>query len=130
MLEEKAKSFQQIGKVPFKERKRVFNAFKEAIQKHYDQLDLKPEEKEQQLFKSKVETLKAAPDAGKKLGAEKDKIRKQIRKLQDEINQYENNLGFFANSKGANALKEQVEKNIEERNAQIESLKEKLSLLK
>lgn len=130
LLEEKVKEFQTIGKVPFKKRKQVYQSFKETIQSHYDKLDLAPDQKEQQLFKSKIETLKAAPDAGKKIGHEKDKIRKQIKRIQDEITQYENNLGFFSNSKGANALKEEVEKNIEDRKAEIKTLKEKLSLLK
>lgn len=129
ILENTAKEFQSIGKVPFKESKNIYQQFKDTLQVHYEKLDLKPEEKEKQLFKTKVETMKSAPDAGKKIGQEKDKIRRQIKTLHDEITQYENNLGFFSNSKGADALKKQVEQNIEERKDKIQSLKQKLSLL-
>lgn len=130
LIEEKTKEYQAIGNVPFKERNGTYKTFKDTINSLYDQLDLKKDEKEEILFKSKVETLKAAPDAGKKMGQEKDKIRKQIKILNDEIIQYENNLGFFANTKGTNPLKKQVEDNIEERKEKVEALKQKLSLLR
>jgi hypothetical protein len=38
-------------------------------------------------------------------------------------------LGFFANSKGANALKDQVEANIAEEQKKIEVLKSKLKMI-
>ena len=60
---------------------------------------------------------------------EKGDLRKQIEELKSTIIQYENNLGFFANSKGANALKADVEKKIAHSKNKIEEIKRKLKLI-
>ena len=49
--------------------------------------------------------------------------------LKKEITQYETNIGFFGNSKGAEKLRQQVEKKIEFSRQKFDSFKEKLRLL-
>ena len=56
-------------------------------------------------------------------------VRSEIDQIKQQIIQFENNLGFFANSKGANALKDQVEANIAEEQKKIEVLKAKLKMI-
>ena len=73
--------------------------------------------------------MKASPIAAKLLDKEKVELRKKIEELKGTITQYENNLGFFANSKVANALKEDVEKKIEHSKTKIEEIKRKLKLI-
>jgi hypothetical protein len=46
--------------------------------------------------------------------------------VKQDMIQLENNLGFFANSKGANVLKAEVEKKIHAEREKIEALKAKL----
>jgi hypothetical protein len=43
--------------------------------------------------------------------------------------QLENNLGFFAKSKGADQLKKEVEQKVAHANTKIETLKQKLKLI-
>ncbi len=49
--------------------------------------------------------------------------------MKREIIQLENNLGFFANSKGADKLKADVQKKIDAVNQKIEVAKSKLKLI-
>ena len=121
-----AQRFNEAGMVPMKKKDSIYKAFKTALDSHYAALDLNKDEKENAFFQAKVETLKASPDSRRQLGDLKMQIRKDIDRLKKEIIQFENNLGFFANSKGADALRKDVEKKIDRTHKEIETLKNKL----
>ena len=55
-----------------------------------------------------------------------DRLREQFTKLQQEIQTYENNLGFFGLSKGAEQLKAQMQERIDAAKAQLEELKARI----
>lgn len=124
-----ANKFNEIGHVPLSNKDEVFKAYKTVLDKLYGELNIEGEEKEKILFEARIDTIKASPNAGKLLDKEKVELRKKIEELKGTITQYENNLGFFANSKGANALKEDVEKKIEHSKTKIEEIKRKLKLI-
>ena len=54
---------------------------------------------------------------------EKDKLKEQFNALQQEIQTYENNIGFFGLSKGAEKLKAQMQERIDAAKAKLEDLK-------
>lgn len=128
-LKEFSTSFSEAGKVPFKDKDRVYEAYKAALDGHYTKLKLEGQEKEKVMFQARLDTLAASPNASKLYDKEKQDLRNKISEIKSEITQYENNLGFFANSKGANALKEEVERKIKTAYTKIESLKRKLKLI-
>ena len=128
-LKEFTNIFNAIGHVPIKEKDGIYTDFKTAIDNHYKSLNLEGEEKEKVLFQSKIETLKSSPNAGKLLDREKADLRKQIDTLKQDVIQYENNLGFFANSKGANDLKKEVEKKIEFSKRKIDEMIRKIKMI-
>jgi hypothetical protein len=121
--------FNAIGHVPLKAKQGLFNDFKAAMDGKYAALKMDENEKEQILFQAKVETLQASPDAFRQLRGLKDEIRKEIDRHTKEITQLENNLGFFANSKGAQALAKEVEKKVERSRSKIAQLKAQLKLI-
>lgn len=129
----KLRDFQQqfnaIGPVGIKERQTTYNAFKSRMDELYKALKLEGQEKERVFFQAKLEGLLASPDKQKLLQAEKQDIRKQIDALQKEINTFENNLGFFARSKGADQLRQDVQKKIHLAQEKIQGLKAKLKLI-
>ena len=128
-LKKLGEDFNAIGHVPMKEKDAIFNSFKTAMDKHYGALKLEGAEKEQILFEAKLETLKASPNAERSLNGLKMDIRKDIDRQVKEIAQLENNLGFFANSKGAEALKKDVEKKVNRAKEKIDELKAKLKMI-
>lgn len=121
--------FNSIGKVPMKVKDEIYTSYKKAIDAHYGALDMKGAEKEKILFEAKIETMKASGDAVRLFRNAKNELRKEIDKHQKEIHQLENNLGFFANSKGANSLKQEVEKKVEKAKAKIEGLKKQIRMI-
>lgn len=121
--------FNAIGQVGIKERQNVYTAFKTRIDELYKDLKLEGQEKERIFFEAKLEGLLASPDKQRLLQSERQEIRKQIDFLQKDIFTLENNLGFFARSKGADQLRLDVQKKVEAAQDKIQGLKAKLKLI-
>jgi len=121
--------FNSIGHVPIKQKDEVFNAYKKAMDGHYKSIKMGAEEQAQILFEAKIEMLKGGSNSSRQFDDMKFDLRKTIDAQQKEITQLENNLGFFANSKGANALKEEVEKKVAEAKEKIAGIKAQLKMI-
>lgn len=128
-LKEFGKRFSGLGQVPLKDKEAVFKAYKEQMDLHYSAIKLDNEEKERILFEARIDTLAASADPAKAYAREKAEIRQQIDRLRSEMLQLENNLGFFARSKGADALRKEVEGKVNAAGKRIEALKRKLKLI-
>ena len=129
LLKNFATEFNEIGHVPMKEKDRVFNAYKEALDGHYKKLKLEGAEQEKMLFQARLDTMKADPNAERAMAREKYDLHDKINKLKSDILQFENNLGFFAKSKGADILKKEVEGKIAAAQRKIEELKAKIKMI-
>lgn len=122
--------FNAAGHVPMKAKDAVYKRFKSIMDTHYGALKMEGAEKERVLFQAEIETIAAAPNAYRKFQSMRNDIRQQIEREKKEINLLENNLGFFSsNSKGADALRKDVEKKIDRANQKIDGLKRKLKAI-
>jgi hypothetical protein len=129
LLRDFAAAFNAIGFVPMKEKDNVFQAYREALNGHYEKLKLEGAEQDRMMFQAKMDTMKASPDADKAMAREKADLNEKMNQLKSDILQYENNLGFFAKSKGADALRKEVENKIAAAHRKIEDIKNKIKLL-
>jgi hypothetical protein len=129
LLKSYSNRFNAIGMVPIKQKDSIYKNFKTALDALYAKLDLKGAEKEEVMFQARIDAMKASPNASRAFQNEKFELRKQIDKHTKEITQLENNLGFFANSKGADKLKQEVEKKIQTEYKKIEALKTRIKLI-
>lgn len=118
--------FNEIGMVPMKDKDAVFKAYKSSLDKHYGALKMDGAEKEAIMFEAKIDALKASPNAHRSFQDLKIGLRKEIDAHNKEIIQLENNLGFFANSKGADALKKDVERKVNVAKEKIIEIRAKL----
>ena len=106
-----AEKWQAIGFVPFKEKEAVAQAYREAMQEKFP------------LFGTR------APRGGRgpaKPRSEKDILIQRYNTLQSEIDTYENNIGFFAMSKNAESLIQQMHKRIEDAKGELKELEAKI----
>ena len=122
--------FNSIGQVPFKEKDKVFQRFRTAIDMKYDQLSINKEELEELRFESKLNSIHNAKDPERAFYKEKEILLKRIRTIEEDVLTYENNLGFFANSKGAEKMIEDVNRKIDKHKRQLDKYKLRLKLLK
>ena len=95
--------FRAIGFVPFKEKEAIATAFREAMQAKFP--------------RSKERGGDRAP---------KDNLIQQYRTLQQEIETYENNIGFFAASKNSEPLIKQMQEKIDAAKKTLRELEDKI----
>jgi hypothetical protein len=122
-------AFSEIGHVPMAKKDEVYNSYKSALDAAYGKLNLNHKERDKLAFKAKVDQLLNAPDRDKQVQRERNEIRKQVERLEQEMHRMENNLAFFARSKGADALRAEVEQKIKSLKDQVENYKQQLKLL-
>ena len=85
--------YNKVGFVPYRDKDKLAKAFKAATDKFDDLLHSKRADK---------------------ASSERAKLLKEYDRLKAEIATYENNIGFFANSKNTNPLVEQMKQRIEQ----------------
>ncbi len=128
-LKDFQKQWIEIGFVPFKEKEKVQSEYRAAIDELISKMDVNKSELSASDFKDKVDILKSGPDAGVRLSKERAFISGKMRKIKEDLNIWENNIGFFSNSKQSNKLKEEFEHKIEKSKKEIEALKARLKML-
>ncbi len=128
-LKDFQKRWIEIGFVPFKEKDKVQNSYRKAIDDLISKMDVKKTELSSKDFEDKVELMKTSPDAGKKLSKERAFISGRIRKMQEDLAVWENNIGFFASSKQSEKLKKEFEQKIQKAKDEIDAMKAKLRML-
>jgi hypothetical protein len=121
--------FNAIGNVPFKDKNKIYEHFKQAIDQKNEQLNISTEEKESMLFDIRMEKA-SAEEAKLVIASERKRIYAQIKHEEDTLKKYENNLGFFNISKSGEGLFKNVEETIKQGKQKIELLKTRLSVLK
>ncbi|MBE0647086.1 MAG: DUF349 domain-containing protein [Bacteroidales bacterium] len=120
----------QIGHVPFKERDRLQNEFRKLVNEHLDKLKISEVEMTAISYQSKMESMKNDPQAKRIIIREKENLSLKISKLRDDINLWENNIGFLANSKNANILKAEFEKKIDQAKNELKMMEAKFKILR
>jgi hypothetical protein len=128
-LQEFSKAFTDIGNVAFKEKDRIYNAYKTALDAKYNALKMDTSEKEAILYKAKIESIYNSPNVEREIDREAQFLRKKIDTLIKEKAQVETNLSFFGNSDPKNPLLKTVTKQIDGLNKDIKSFKSKLKAL-
>ena len=105
--------WQEIGFVPFKEKDKVAQAYKAALQEKFP-----------------------APERGARRGrgsraplSEKDRLIQKYNQLEQDIVTYENNIGFFSMSKNSAPLVKQMEERIAQSKEELKALAEQIRVL-
>ncbi len=122
VIKDYQRQFMEVGFVPIKEKDKVNKQFREAVNEQLEQLKISAVELDVAGYRNKVDTLKEAPEGNRTLKKELGSLSNRINKLREDILLWENNIGFLANSKKADVLREEFEK-------KIQKAKEDLALL-
>lgn len=121
--------FNAAGMVPLKEKKRINDAFYNKLDELFDQLNIDKKEKAMIQYKTKLDKLVNAENAHELLKKENDFLRKISDELNSNIRTYENNLGFFKNSKTSNSFMKEIEAKIDSEKVKINELNFKRQLV-
>ena len=114
--------YQSIGHVPFKEKDKLYEEYHAVLDKLYKDLNISVAKKRLNNFK---QNLKQVAERGENaLDNERTRLFRQYEAIKQEVQTYENNLGFLnASSKKGNSL-------IDEMNRKVQKLKDEMNLVR
>ena len=118
----------EIGYVPRKEKDRIHAAYREALNKRFADLKISSFEVRHNSNRNSSRVL-GDPGSDRILDKERRFLANKIAQLKDEIAIWENNLGFFENSKNADLLKAEFAKKIEAAKEQVKELEYKFKAM-
>ena len=114
--------YNAIGHVPFKEKDKLYNEYHEVLDKLYKDLNISVARRRLNNFKQNLKQVAERGEAA--LDNERTRLMRQYETLKQEIQTYENNLGFLSvSSKKGNSL-------IDEMNRKVLKLKDDLQLVR
>ena len=114
--------YQAIGHVPFKEKDKLYEEYHAVLDRLYKDLNVTVAKRRLNKFK---DNLKQVAERGENaLDNERARLMRQYEQLKQEVQTYENNLGFLnASSKKGNSL-------IDEMNRKVQKLKDDMNLVR
>lgn len=118
--------WKSLGHVP-RNKKKINDSFNKIIDGLFSQLDMDKTEAELIKYNNKISALEGDQRA---LENELLFVKRKVDEVKSEINQLENNLGFFANAKADNPLVKEVHKKIELHKNNLDTWKQKLQQVK
>ena len=113
-MQEFQKRWQEIGFVPFKDKEKIANAYKEALQA---------------AFPGMGRGAGRRSRGGRPQLSEKDRLIQKYNQLEQDIVTYENNIGFFSMSKNSEPLINQMNERIAQAKEELKSLAEQIRVL-
>ena len=117
----------EIGFVPIKQKDAIQKKYKAAVDELFNTLRGSERDRPMGRFREKVSSFKASGD--RRLRSERERLYNKVRQLEQEIGLLENNIGFFAKSKNAEALVADVRAKIERAREEMASTIEKVKLI-
>ena len=117
----------EIGFVPIKQKDAIQKRYKAVVDAMFDTLRGSERDRSMNRFRDKVSSLKASGD--RRLRSERERLYNKVRQMEQEIALLENNIGFFAKSKNADALVADVRAKIDRIRTEMAAAIEKVKLI-
>ena len=113
--------YNKVGHVPYKEKDKLYAEYHEALDKIYKALNMSSKRRRLDDFKSSLKNVAKRGDEA--LDSERARLMRRRDQLRQEIQTYENNLGFLSiSSKKGNSL-------VDEMNRKVQKLRDDLELV-
>ena len=120
--------FNSIGHVPFKEKDKMFKEYHETLDKLYKTLNIKASNRRMDNFRN---NLKKVVQRGENaIDNERGRLVRRFEQLRQDINTYENNLGFLSiSSKKGNNLIDDMNRRVQKLKDELEEIKQKIKTI-
>lgn len=119
--------WKEIGHVPFREKDKVYDAYRQQLDAIRDQLNLRRSQARMERFQ---QTVSAIEGDDNKLYREREKLTRALEARRQELRTYENNLGFLSSkSKSGNSMLKEFERKADALRADIADLEEKIKVV-
>ena len=121
-VQQLVEEYQSVGHVPFREKDKLYEEYHAVLDKLYKELNISVAKRRLNNFK---QNLKQVAERGESaLDNERARLFRQYEAIKQEVQTYENNLGFLSvSSKKGNSL-------IDEMNRKVQKLKDDMNLVR
>ncbi len=121
-VQELADEYNSIGHVPYREKDKLFKEYHDVLDTLYHELNISVSRRRLDNFKNNLRNV--AERGSNALDNERTRLMRRYESLKQEIQTYENNIGFLSvSSKKGSSL-------IDEMNRKVQKLKDELALVK
>ncbi len=119
--------WQNTGHVPFKDKDKVYDAYKAVLDSLYDRFDIKETKANMSNFAQSINDI---GNDENRLYRERERLVRTFEAKRNELKTYENNMGFFnVKSKDGNSLLRDMERKIQRIKDDLATLEEKIKLI-
>lgn len=120
--------YQAVGHVPYKEKDNIYEEYHAILDKLYKTLNISSAKRRLNNFK---DNLKQVAGRGENaLDNERARLMRQYEQLKNEVQTYENNLGFLnASSKKGNSLIDEMNRKVQKLKDQVQLVREKIKAI-
>lgn len=126
-IKELSAKWQQIGHVPFRDKDKVYDAYRELTSSLHSAYNMKQSREAMNRFESSIDEM--AGDEIKLL-RERERMLRAYEQRRSELHTYENNLGFFnSKSKSGDSMLRDLQRRIERIKDDLKALEEKIKLI-
>src|SRR5690554_2030398 len=123
VLRELMDQWHTIGHVPYRLKDRAYREFHEAVDAQFDRLNIDKDDRKLESFKTNISDMAKTGNAQNQLLREREKLMRQYDRMKNELQTYENNIGFLSvSSKKGNHL-------LDDMNQKVEKIKSELQLI-
>lgn len=128
-LKELQKRWSEIGLVPISKKDMLYDRFRHAIDAQFAKINIDENKRNEIRIKHLIESAEANPQALEKLRNERDRLKSRLDGLRQQIALSENNLGFFAKSKNADAMIESFRRKMEKQKSEADVLQKTINTI-
>ncbi|OJV86564.1 MAG: hypothetical protein BGO34_06120 [Bacteroidia bacterium 44-10] len=122
-LHELMDEWYEVGHVPYKMKDRIYKEFYDATEAQFDRLNIGKADRKLEAYKSTISDMARSDNSQGQLLREREKLVRQYERIKNELQTYENNIGFLSvSSKKGNYL-------LDDMNQKVERIKSELLLL-
>ncbi|MDO5523022.1 MAG: DUF349 domain-containing protein [Bacteroidia bacterium] len=130
VLRELMDEWYDIGYVPFKTKDWVYKEFHEATEAQFDRLNVDKNDRILDNFKSNISDIAKSDNAKGQLLRERERLMRQYERMKNELQTYENNIGFLSvSSKKGNNLVDDMNQKVKKIKSELELLVKKIAAI-
>ena len=130
ILKKLQREWMDVGFVPKKDKDTIQNEYRTVVNEKLDKLKSIGADVSNYNFKNKIDIIKENnPNATPIINKERNQLFSKIQSMKEDVTLWENNIGFLANSKNSNLLKDEFEKKIERTKQEIALLEAKMKYI-
>ena len=120
--------YNAIGHVPFKEKDKLYEEYHAVLDRLYKDLNVSVAKRRLNNFKQNLKQVAERGEAA--LDSERARLMRQYENLKQEVQTYENNLGFLSvSSKKGNSLIDEMNRKVEKLKGDLQLVKEKIKAI-